>query len=137
MALVTIDSAAVRKIWVGLAWCGVALIIFLSLTPSPPDIDLGRFGDKYEHVAAYALLMLWFCQAYLAHAQRRRTSLLLVALGIALEFAQRATGLRTFEVADMAAGALGVGMGWLLAPPRLPNLLLLVQSFLTRGGGDC
>ena len=133
-----IDDAILRRLWLGVAWFGVGLIIFLSLTPSPPDIDLGKFSDKYEHIAAYAVLMLWFSQIYVPSAQRRWTALLLVALGVSLEFVQRATGYRTFEVADMVAGASGVCLGWLLAPPRLPNWLMLAQSLLShkRGIGE-
>jgi hypothetical protein len=132
-----IDDAMLRRLWLGVAWFGVGLIIFLSLTPSPPDIDLGKFSDKYEHIAAYAVLMLWFCQIYLSTAQRGWIALLLITLGVTLEFLQRATGFRAFEVADMVAGASGVGLGWLLAPPRLPNWLTLAQSLLSDGrGGD-
>ena len=132
-----IDDAMLRRLWLGVAWFGVGLIIFLSLTPSPPDIDLGKFSDKYEHVAAYAVLMLWFCQIYLSTTQRGWIAFLLVVLGVTLEFLQRATGYRAFEVADMVAGASGVCLGWLLAPPRLPNWLALAQSLLSRRrGGD-
>ena len=49
---------------------------------------------------------------------------------IALEFAQLATGIRMFEVSDMVAGALGIAFGWLLAQPRLPNLLRWLQRRL-------
>jgi hypothetical protein len=125
-----IGGGAIRRLWLAVAWFGVGLLIFLSLTPDPPEIDLGNYGDKYEHIAAYAVLMLWFCQMYVSVAQRRWTAMLLLALAVGLEFVQRATGYRTFEIADMAAGALGIGMGWLLAPPRLPNWLDLAQSFL-------
>jgi len=126
-----------RRWWIGVAWFGVGLIIFLSLTPSPPDIDLGKLSDKYEHIAAYAVLMLWFCQVYLSTVQRGCIALLLIALGVTLEFLQRATGYRAFEVADMVAGASGVCLGWLLAPPRLPNWLAFAQALLSRrsGGG--
>jgi len=130
-----IDDAMLRRLWLGVAWFGVGLIIFLSLTPSPPDIDLGKFSDKYEHIAAYAVLMLWFCQIYLSTVQRGCIALLLVALGVTLEFLQRATGYRAFEVADMVAGASGVCLGWLLAPPRLPNWSALAQSLLSQRGG--
>ncbi len=54
----------------------------------------------------------------------------MVALGIALEYAQRATGYRSFEVADMVADALGVAIGWLAAPPRLPNVLSWAEKRL-------
>jgi hypothetical protein len=45
---------------------------------------------------------------------------------------QRWTGYRTFDVWDMAADAAGVAIGWLLAPPRLPNVLCGVESLLAR-----
>jgi len=35
-----------------------------------------------------------------------------IALGIAMEFVQRAIGYRTFDVLDMAADAIGVLLGW-------------------------
>jgi VanZ family protein len=129
-----IDSVTIRRAWLAVAWFGVGLLIFLSLTPSPPEIDLGDYGDKYEHIAAYTVLMLWFCQMYVSAAQRRWTAMLLLALAVGLEFVQRTTGYRTFEIADMVAGASGIGLGWLLAPPRLPNWLALAQSFLSRTG---
>jgi glycopeptide antibiotics resistance protein len=44
-------------------------------------------------------------------------------MGVALEFAQGATGYRSFEVLDMAANAAGVALGWGLAL-LLPRLLL-------------
>ena len=81
-----IDDAMLRRLWLAVAWFGVGLIMFLSLTPSPPDIDLGKFSDKYEHIAAYAVLMFWFCQIYLSTVQRGCVALLLVALGVTLEF---------------------------------------------------
>jgi VanZ family protein len=56
----------------------------------------------------------------------------MVALGIALEYAQRTTGYRSFDIADMVADAAGVAIGWLLAPPRLPNLLSWAEKRRTR-----
>ncbi len=55
----------------------------------------------------------------------------MVALGIAMEYAQRATGYRTFEVADMIADAFGVAIGWLAAPPRLPNFLVWAEEHMS------
>jgi len=69
-------------------------------------------SDKLEHFAAYGLLMFLFCQIY----HRTRTRLVyaagFISMGIALEFLQRMTGYRTFEVLDMAANATGVVLGW-------------------------
>jgi hypothetical protein len=67
--------------------------------------------------------MFWFGQLYVRSAVRLRYALGLVALGIALEFIQDQVG-RDFELADMAADALGVALGWaaaLLLKLRIPS----------------
>jgi hypothetical protein len=120
---VTLRAEAVRRAWRAAGWVGIGLVVFLSLTPRPPEVDLGAYTDKWEHVTAYALLMWWFCQLRTSRSARAQTGLGLVALGIGLEFAQRMTGFRMFEISDMVAGTLGVALGWLLAPSRTPNLL--------------
>lgn len=108
--------------WKAAGWVLVLAIIAFSLMPSPPDLGVNQ-GDKLGHLAVYGLATLWFAQPYTGLRQRIGLALGMVALGIALEYGQRATGYRSFEVADMLADALGVAIGWLLAPPRLPNLL--------------
>jgi len=93
-------------------WLYAAAIVFLSLVPEPPDLGLQvESGDKLQHFFAYAVLMFWF--ALLDRRWRARLGYagLWIGLGIGLEFAQRATGLRSFELADMAANALGVAAG--------------------------
>jgi uncharacterized protein YfiM (DUF2279 family) len=97
------------RIWWLLGWCILALILVLSLVPSPPQ--LGDISDKWQHAFAYAVLMSWFGQLY---AQHLRLGLYLVTLGIAVEFLQGWSGLRHFEVLDMLADAIGVLVGWLL-----------------------
>lgn len=92
-------------------WLYAAAIVFLSLTPRPPQIDV-EYGDKLGHLLSYGLLMFWFCFLYRAPKPRIFYALLWIAMGVALEFAQRATGTRSFELADMAANSLGVLLGW-------------------------
>ena len=123
-------QSRLRNAWLAVGWFGVGLTIYLSLTPTPPEVDLGAYTDKWEHVSVYAVLMWWFCQLRTAMSARAITGAALVALGITLEFAQRMTEVRTFEVADMIAGTLGVAAGWLLAAPRTPNLLSWCQQWL-------
>src|SRR5439155_17694573 len=82
-----------RRPWLAIGWFGVALLIYLSLMRDPPTIPVEQ-GDKLEHIAAYAVLMGWFAQIALAAPRRLLTAIALVGLGIALEFAQRATGYR-------------------------------------------
>ncbi len=92
-------------------WLYAAAIVFLSLTPNPPELDLDQ-GDKLGHLLSYGVLSLWFCLLYRRWQARLGFAALWVAMGIALEFAQGATGYRTFEFADMAANSLGVLLGW-------------------------
>jgi len=103
-----------RPLWLALGWTWAAAIVWLSLTPSPPTIDITQ-GDKLGHLLAYGVLMFWFCQLYFARQTRFAYALGFAALGIALELAQRALGYRTYEPLDMAANALGVALGWAAA----------------------
>jgi VanZ family protein len=103
-----------RALWLALGWAWAAAIVWLSLTPSPPTIDIEQ-GDKLGHFLAYGILMFWFCRLYAAPRTRLGYALGFVALGVGLEFAQRALGYRSFELFDMGADALGVALGWLAA----------------------
>jgi VanZ family protein len=102
-----------RRAGLALGWAWVALIVYLSVTPSPPHIDVEQ-SDKAGHLGLYLIAALLFS---LLH--QKRAALLhclgLVALGIALEFVQRWLGYRSFEVADMVADAVGVAAGYGLA----------------------
>jgi VanZ family protein len=91
-----------------------AAILWLSLTPSPPKIDVDE-GDKLGHVVAYGSLMFWFCLLYERSGTRTAYAVLWIAMGIALEFAQGATGYRSYEVFDMLANAAGVLLGWAIS----------------------
>lgn len=92
-------------------WLYAAAIVFLSLTPRPPDPGFA-YGDKLGHFFAYSLLMFWFCHLYRYRYTRLAYGLGWVMLGVGIEFAQGATAYRSFEVADMAANSLGVLFGW-------------------------
>lgn len=122
---------SLRALWLGAGWIGVALVIYFSLVPDPPQLDMDE-GDKLQHLAAYASLMLWFAQVVAGKPRRAMLALLLVALGIALELAQGMTGYRSMSVADMAANTTGVVLGWLAAPPRLPSAFGGVAALVNR-----
>jgi VanZ family protein len=126
---VRFQPIALRRIWRVIGVGLILLVIWLSLTPQPIEIPVEQ-GDKFGHLAAYGTLMFWFAQL----DARRRTQLgyavAFVALGIAMEFAQGLTDYRVFEVADMVANAAGVLLGWIIAPPRGPNVLGVVERML-------
>ena len=120
-----------RPLWLVLGWMLVLIVIYLSLARLSLKEPFEQ-SDKLEHVLAYGVLMIWFANLYGALRTRMGFAIGFVALGIALEYIQRATGYRTFDVADMAANAVGVAVGWVLAPPRLPSLLQAVEKFFQR-----
>ncbi len=100
----------------------MATIIWLSLTPSPPQVDFPQ-SDKVGHFGVYGLLMAWFCLLYPRTPTRALYALGFIGLGIGLEYVQRMTGYRDFEVLDMVADAIGVLLGWAGALIVLPRLL--------------
>jgi VanZ family protein len=116
-----------RRLWLFLSGTLVLGVIYLSLTPAPIQIPMAE-GDKLGHLLAYGTLMVWFSNLYENSTTRVMLAIGFVAMGIALEFIQGWTGFRTFEIADMAANASGVCVGWALAPPRTPNFLRRIES---------
>ena len=125
--MVTSDS--LRRLWLGAGWLGVGVVAYFPLVPDPPKIGWEE-GDKLQHLVAYTSLMIWFAQVRTGGAERRITALLLLAMGVALELVQGLTGYRFMSLADMAANMAGVAVGWLAAPPRLPNAFTWVASML-------
>jgi VanZ family protein len=123
-----------RAVWLAIAWLLVAAVIYLSVTPQPLEIPVDE-GDKYGHLLAYGTLMLWFAQLY-ERSARWVAALGFIALGVALEYVQRSTGYRSFDVWDMAADAAGVLTGLALAPPRLPNFLEVTERVLRLRPGE-
>ena len=128
---VTAGILRARPLWLTLGWILVLLVIYLSLAHLSLKEPFEQ-TDKLEHVLAYGTLMIWFANLYGALRSRIGFAIGFVALGIALEYVQRTTGYRTFDVADMAANAVGVAAGWILAPPRLPGFLQAVETFCQR-----
>jgi hypothetical protein len=121
------------RLWQTIGVLLIGLVIYLSLTPYPIEVMPGEQGDKYDHVLAYATLMFWFAQIHAESRARFGLALGFVAMGVGLEFLQRLTGLRTFEVGDMTASAFGVCVGWIASPPRLPHLLRRIEARWPRG----
>jgi VanZ family protein len=112
-----------------------AATVWLSLTPSPPKLDFAS-GDKLGHLAAYAVLMFWFCQIYLGGRARLAYALGFLAMGVAIEFVQRATGYRSYEELDMLADAAGVALGWSLARLAGARLIERLEALLAAGRGN-
>ena len=97
-------------------WLAVVALTVLSLLPTErlPDFTASVW-DKAQHALGFALLATLGLWAY--PGGKRRTAQLtlgLLALGVAIEWAQGASGWRHADAADAAANAVGVAMGWAL-----------------------
>ena len=103
------------KLWLGLGWGLVALVVILSLLPGKTlhDIDF-LVPDKIQHAFAYATVMVWFAGIYQRSSYRWIVPGLVV-MGIAIEFLQQRYFHRHFEVRDMLANTAGVITGLILA----------------------
>jgi len=120
-----------RAIWMVIGWAMVAGIVWLSLTPSPPNLDFA-LSDKVGHFVGYGTLTLWFCQLYGSRRERLAFAAGFVVMGVAIEFIQGATGYRDFEFLDMLANAAGVLLGWAAARLVGVGWLVRVEAAIAR-----
>jgi VanZ family protein len=111
-----------REVRIGLRLAFAAAAIAVVVSSLLPRHSLPSVGisDKYEHLAAYAVLA---ANAWMAFPSRRAAlwlMLLLPLMSVALEFAQTFVPGRSGEAADALVSALGA-------------YLLLVPMWLCRG----
>lgn len=121
-----------RWTWLAAGWIWVAAIFYLSLMPHPPEPVHFWNADKLEHALAYCLLMLWFCQVYRQRRPRLMLAMLLVAMGVLIEYMQRETGYRFFDYADMLSNATGVLVGWAWARTGLGRVFAYLEYHAAR-----
>ena len=118
--------------WLALGWLIVLAVIFLSLISSVPVNIPVQFSDKLGHFIAYAVLMGWFVQLFQSRGILIIHAVLLIGMGVGLEFAQEYHS-RHLEYADMVANTIGVLFGLLLFFTPLRTLLLRFEGrFLSR-----
>jgi VanZ family protein len=101
------------KVWSVLGWLLVLGVIVGSLMPgrAMPDVSL---NDKLQHASVYLLLMVWFAGFY-ARRFYLAIAIVLCALGIGLDLLQGLTATRSFELYDIMADLVGIGIGFGLA----------------------
>jgi VanZ family protein len=127
----TVTKFTLLRFWRIVGWFGLVLLLYLSLTPYPPQIPIEQ-GDKYGHALAYSVLMYWWAQLLTSPGRRLGLGVALVALGIAIEYLQRWSGWRTFEYFDMLADAAGVAIGWAIAAVTPNFIALLARRSIVR-----
>ena len=111
------------SLWLGLWLLAVAIVCVASLTP--PPIELPRHGDKVEHLLAYALLAAAAVQVFRPGRFLLGVGVVLVLMGIGLEFAQGAlTATRMADPVDALANSAGVLLGLATVRSRLSDALL-------------
>lgn len=115
------------RLWQTLGWLGVLTVVILTLLPDPPSPPGYLKWDKGQHILAYTMLMWWFCQAFVA---AKRWAVFLILLGIGLECLQGMGQHRVFELWDMAANALGVACGAILASTSAGHALAWIERCL-------
>ena len=114
------------KPWLRILWLiAIVVVSIASLLPddSAPIRVLSdfRFGDKVEHVVAYAFL------AFLPAIHERLKWMAIAApavvgLGVGLEFCQLYCGWRAFEIGDIVADTFGVCVGLAVGVPMKPMI---------------
>ena len=97
-----VPDLKLRFLWLSIGYGLVALVVFLSLTSRPVDMEVGLpYEDKVFHAFAYFTLMAWFSQIYHDKFQRNMMAVIFVFMGMTLEYLQGFDANRYFEFADM------------------------------------
>jgi VanZ family protein len=103
------------RLWLGLWFAAIVAVIVLSLIP-PPPMAVPRNFDKVEHLFGYWLLAAGAVQLFARRGTQLWSGSGLVAMGVALEFAQSLlTQTRVGDPADALANTTGVALGLLLS----------------------
>lgn len=111
-------------LWAGLWMLAIAVVVAGSLLPGK-DLPALPVSDKFEHFAAYAVLAGGAVQLFVRRLSWGFICVLLVLMGIGLEFLQAQMGLgRTLDRADALANGIGALIGLASAFTPLRDALL-------------
>jgi len=119
------------KVWLTLGWLLVAVIVFLSLWPKPPQPLEFEQSDKFYHLIVYMTLMLWFANIYPQRSSQLQLGLGFFVMGVCLELLQGMTEYRTFSYTDIFANGVGIFLSLYLAKTRLATSLLRLDTWLS------
>jgi len=120
-----------RFLWLTIGYALVMLVVYLSITSSPVDLEIGfPYEDKLFHILAYFTLMAWFAQIYHDRFQRNMIAIVFVFMGVTLEYIQAYDPSRYFEYADMLANTIGVALGFVVALSEAKNTLFKFEKMI-------
>ena len=110
---------------------GAVLTTFITVTSLLPlkDLPAMRVSDKIEHAAAFSALAVWF-GGLLPQRHYAWLALALLALGAAIEVAQKLMGLgRLADPLDVVADGWGIAFGLTLCALGLRHWAQLVERW--------
>ena len=137
MFVKAVPDLKLRFLWLSIGYGLVALVIYLSLTSSPVDMETGLpYEDKVFHAFAYFTLMAWFSQIYHDKFQRNVIAVIFVFMGMTLEYLQSFDANRYSEFADMIANTAGVALGFFMTLTGAKNILLRVEKVISCSSSD-
>jgi VanZ family protein len=91
-----------------LFWCALAFALVMALLPHPPHLPIDSFGDKFEHMLAFATLSILGATAYPAMPLPRLGERLSF-LGAIIEVLQSIPSLhRDCDIKDWIADTIAV-----------------------------
>jgi VanZ family protein len=114
---------------------GYFLVVVLSLSPSSPrPIDF-PWADKFYHILAYGVLMLWFAQL---HPKSRYGWWAggFIVLGFLMEVLQSQLATRSGDVWDVVANILGTVLSWGLALMGMNTLIHQFEDWCLKPGNE-
>ena len=121
-----------RKLWLSIGYLLIVVVVFLSLTSKPVQIDTGLpYQDKLLHALAYFVLTSWFMQIYHSRHQVIGWLMFFLCFGLLLEYLQGFDPKRYSEVGDMVANALGVAAALVLSRTRVRFMLVRFERYIT------
>lgn len=119
------------RFWLAAGWSLIVLATIASLLPTQNLPSIGT-SDKVQHMAAYALMALWFSGIY-PRARYALIGIFLFVLGLAIEGAQGAMALgRQADLYDMMANASGIAAGLIAALLGLGGWAQRVEALVLR-----
>lgn len=101
-----------RLFWRGALGALLLLVSVLAFSPGLPEPDVGHV-DKLHHAVAFLTLAASACFAY--PGARGRALLALLGYGMLIELVQLFIPYRSAEWNDVAADAVGIALGAMLA----------------------
>ena len=111
-----------RTAFLALFWGALAFAVVMALLPEPPHLPIDGFGDKFEHMLAFATLALLAALAW-PRAELLRIGERLSFVGALIEVAQAIPALgRDCDIRDWIADTLAIAV-----------VLLIVAALRRRG----